>query len=110
MLYMLAWAGLPSLQVVEYGFLASLDRSGSAPWPIQHSLAVEVFNCGGWLTHGDLVLEALVDFIAVVEHRSIPARVRSEWARLRAEGCASVWAPASQEASHVGHAGVGVVV
>ena len=36
-------------------------------------------------------------------------RVRGEWARLRAEGCASVWAPASQESSHVGHAGVGVV-
>ena len=35
--------------------------------------------------------------------------MRSEWARLRAEGCAPVWAPASQESSHVGHAGVGVV-
>ena len=61
-------------------------------------LAVEVFNIGGWLTDGDLVLEALVDFIAVVE-----------WARLWAKGCASAWAPASQESSHVGHAGVRVV-
>ena len=39
----------------------------------------------------------------------IPARVRSEWARLRAKGVASVWAPASQDASHVGSAGVGIV-
>ena len=42
-----------------------------------------------------LVLEAQVDFVAVVEHRLIPAWVRSEW----------VWAPASQESSHVGNAG-----
>ena len=39
----------------------------------------------------------------------IPVRVRSEWARLQHEGRASVWAPASQESSHVGHASVGVV-
>ena len=55
------------------------------------------------------VLEAPVDIIAVVEQRLIPARVRSERARLRAKGCASVWAPAFQESSHVGHAGVGVI-
>ena len=46
---------------------------------------------------------------AVTEHRLIPARVRSEWARLRSKGVASVWAPASQDSSHVGNAGVGVV-
>ena len=74
-----------------------------------HHLSVEVFNVGGWLTHGDLALDAGVDFLAVTEHRLIPARVRSEWARLRAKGVASVWAPASQDASHVGNAGVGVV-
>ena len=45
----------------------------------------------------------------MVEHRLIPARVRSEWARLRCRKIASIWAPASQESSHVGHAGVGVV-
>ena len=53
--------------------------------------------------------DAGVDFLAVVEHRLIPARVRSEWARLRRKGLAIVWAPASQDTSHVGHAGVGVV-
>ena len=50
-----------------------------------------------------------VDFLAVVEHRLIPARVRSEWSRLRRKGLASIWAPASQDSSHVGNAGVGVV-
>ena len=79
------------------------------PGPPDDGLAIEVFNVGGWLPLGNLVLEAPVDFIAVVEHRLIRARVRGEWARLRAKGCASVWAPASQESSHVGHAGVGIV-
>ena len=54
-------------------------------------------------------MDAGLDFLAVTEHRLIPARVRSEWARLRAKGVASVWAPASQDASHVSNAGVGVV-
>ena len=35
--------------------------------------------------------------------------MRSEWARLRSKGVASVWAPASQDSSHVGNAGFGVV-
>ena len=46
-------------------------------------LVLRVFYVGGWLTHGDSALEVGVDFLAVVEHRLIPARVRSEWARLR---------------------------
>ena len=73
-----------------------------------HHLAIEVFNVGGWLTHGDLALNAGLDFFAVTEHRLIPARVRSEWARLKSKGVVSIWAPASQDASHVGNAGVGV--
>ena len=48
-------------------------------------------------------------FFAVVEHRLVPARVRSEWARLRCRRLASIGALASKDASHVGHAGVGVV-
>ena len=63
----------------------------------------------GGLTHGDTALETAADFLAVSEHRLIPARVRCEWAELRRKGVHSVWAPASQEGSHVGHAGVGVV-
>ena len=66
-------------------------------------------NVGCWLAHGDLALDAHVDFLAAVEHRLIPARVRCEWARLKAMGLASIWALASQDSSHVGNAGVGVV-
>ena len=77
------------------------------PAPPCH-LAIEVFNVGSWLTHGDLALEAKIDFLAVAEHRLIPARVRSECARLKSKGVASIWAPASQDSSHLGNAGVGV--
>ena len=48
-------------------------------------------------------------FLSVVEHRLIPARVRSEWDGLRRKFLASVWAPACQDSSHVGNAGVGVI-
>ena len=80
------------------------------PGPPSHShhVGVEVLNVGGWLTDGDLALEAGVDFLAVVEHRLIRARVRSECARLRSKRLASVWAPACQDSSHVGNVGVGV--
>ena len=54
-------------------------------------------------------MDARLDFLAVAEHRLIPARVRSEWARLKSKGVASIWALASQDSSHVGNAGVGVV-
>ena len=35
--------------------------------------------------------------------------MRSEWAGLKSKGLASIWAPASQDSSHVGNAGVGVI-
>ena len=72
-------------------------------------MCLEFHNVGRWLTHGDLALAAGVDFLAVAEHRLIPARVRSEWSRLKVKGLPSIWAPASQASSHVGNAGVGVV-
>ena len=78
------------------------------PGPPCH-LAIEVFNVGGWLSHGDLALDAKLDFLAVAEHRLIPAMVWSEWARLKSKGVAPIWAPASQDSSHVGNAGVRVV-
>ena len=53
-------------------------------------------------------MEVGVDFLAVAEHRLIPARVRGEWSRLRKKGLASIWALASKDSSHVGNAGVGV--
>ena len=73
------------------------------------ALGLEALNVGGWLTHGDTASETTADFLAVSEQRLIPARVRSEWAGLRRKGIHSVWALASQDGSHVGHAGVGVV-
>ena len=57
-----------------------MDWSRQAPEPL------EVFNVGGWLTHGDLALEVKVDYLAVVEHRLIPARARNEWVVLKAKG------------------------
>ena len=44
---------------------------------------------GCWLIHVDLALEVGVDFLAVAEHRLIPARVRSEWSRLKGKLLAS---------------------
>ena len=73
------------------------------------TLGIEVFNVGGWLTHGDYALDTAADLLVICEHRLIPARVRSERASLRSAGFHSVWAPASQEGSHVGHAGDVVV-
>ena len=48
---------------------------GRAGHPGLRSLgvSVELFNVGGWLTHGDFALEAGADFLAVVERRLIPA-------------------------------------
>ena len=87
-------------------WLGRAQHPGPAP---TSQVGIEVFNVGEWLTHGDLALEAKVDFWAVVEHCLIPARVGSEWARLRIKGLASLWAPACQDSSHVGTAGVGII-
>ena len=44
------------------------------PGPGTASFVVEVFYVGGWLTHGDMVLDSEVDFfLAVVERRLILA-------------------------------------
>ena len=82
---------------------------GRARHPGSFGVSVELFNVGGWLTHGDFALESSADFLAVVEHRLIPARVRGEWSRLRRSAVSSIWAPACQGTSHVGNADVGVV-
>ena len=83
--------------------------SGRATHPGPPSQLRHVSLEFGWLTHGDLALDAGVAFLAIAEHRLIPARVCSEWSRLRGKGLSSIWAPASQDSSHVGNAGVGVV-
>ena len=94
--------------LIFWHFWAGRARHPGPPSQLQH-VSLEFHNVGGWLTHGDLALSTGVDFLAVAEHRLIPARVRSEWSRLGGKGISSVWAQASQASSHVGNAGVGVV-
>ena len=79
------------------------------PPSLSTNVGIEFLNVGGWLTHGDFALEVGDDFLVVAEHRLTPARVRREWSRLWSKGLSSIWAPASQDSSHVGNAGVGVV-
>ena len=70
------------------------------PGPPSNNLHVEVFNVGGFFTHGDYVLDTDANFVAVVEHRLVPARARSEGKRLLLACARSVWAPASLEGGH----------
>ena len=87
-------------KVLGFYSVASLDPG---PPSLPRHVGVEFLDVGGWLTHGDLALEVGVDFLAVAEHRLI------EWSRPRKKGLASIWAPASQDSSHVGNAGVGCI-
>ena len=79
------------------------------PLSVPRHVGVEFLNVGGWLAHGDSALEFGVDFLVLAEHRLILARVRSKWSRLKRKGLASLWAPACQDSSHVGNAGVSVI-
>ena len=55
-----------------------------------------------------LLLDARLDFLAVAEHRLIPARVRSEWATAsKVRGLLPFGLLPLQDSSHVGNAGVG---
>ena len=94
--------------LILWHFWAGRARHPGPPSQPQH-VSLEFHNVGCWLTHGDLALHAGVDFLAVAEHGLIPARVRSEWSRLKGKGLSSIWAPASQVSSHVGNARVGVI-
>ena len=54
--------------VLGFDFLVFMMRRAKNPGPgPHHHLAVEFFNVGGWLTHGDLALSASLDFLAVTE-------------------------------------------
>ena len=74
---------------------------------IPGQLSIEFANIGGRLTYGDLALDSCAQFLAVAEHRLIPARARSVGHQLRKAGFHSVWAPACQDSIPGGHAGVG---
>ena len=43
-------------------------------WVSPGSLSVEFANIGSWLTCGDFALDSCPQFLAVAEHRLIPAR------------------------------------
>ena len=74
------------------------------------NLSIECVNVGGWLSNGDTALESTAHFLAVVEHRLIPARSRSVANSLKVTaGFVTVWALACQDSIPGGHAGVGVV-
>ena len=79
-------------------------------FPPSQGFSIECINVGGWLSNGDTALESNSHFLAVVEHRLIPARARSVANSLKnVAGHISVWAPACQDSIPGGHAGVGVV-
>ena len=56
-----------------------------------------------------LVVQSKAHFLAVAEHRLIPARARNVSTQLRKARRSSVWAPSCQDVTPGGHAGVGVV-
>ena len=58
----------------------------SHPGPGPNALDIEVCNVGGFLTHCDYVLDIDAGFLAVVEHRLIPARMRNESTGLKRAG------------------------
>ena len=86
------------------------SRHPGPRFPPSQGFSIECINVGGWLSNGDTALESTEHFLAVVEHRLIPARARSVANSLRVTaGHVSVWAPACQDSIPGGHAGVGVV-
>ena len=71
--------------------------------------SIEFLNVGGWLSRGDLALESKAHFLAVAEHRLVPARARNVITQLRKARRSSVWAPSCQDVTPGGHAGGGVI-
>ena len=70
---------------------------------------IEFLNVGRWLSRGDLALESTAHFLAIAEHRLVPARARTVTTQLRQARRSSVWAPSCQDVTPGGHAGVGVI-
>ena len=80
---------------------------GTSSYP--PGFSIEFLNVGGWLSRGDLALESSAHFLAVAEHRLVPARARTVTYQLRQARRSSVWAPSCQDVTPGGHAGVGVI-
>ena len=86
------------------------EARNPGPRFLSKDLSIESVNVGGWISNGDTALESTAHFLAVVEHRLIPARSRSVTNSLKVtSGLVSVWAPACQDSIPGGHAGVGVI-
>ena len=66
------------------------------PRPGSEYLAVEFLNVGCWLSHGDLALEHDGDFLAVSEHKLIPARCRDACHGMSKRGTHAIWSPTNQ--------------
>ena len=45
--------------------------------------SIEFLNVGGWLSRGDLALESTAHFLAIAEHRLVPAQARTVTTQLR---------------------------
>ena len=93
---------LPRLKKARHGSVnhASVGRV----WAVDH-LSVEFVNVGGWSTNGNMALDSGAQFLAVAEHRLIPARVG-----LLVISCAKLASsPACQDPIPGGHGGVGVI-
>ena len=56
-----------------------------------------------------MALESDAHFLAIAEHRLVPARARTVNTQLRQARRSSVWAPSCQDVTPGGHAGVGVI-
>ena len=80
---------------------------GTSSYP--SGFSIEFLNVGGWLSRGDLALESSAHFLAIAEHRLVPARARTVTTQLRQARRSSVWAPSCQDVTPGGHAGVGVI-
>ena len=65
-------------------------------------ISVEFLNIDGWLSWGDLALESRAHFLAVAEHRLVPAGTRNVTSQLRQAGISSVWDPSCQDSTPVG--------
>ena len=76
---------------------------GTSSYP--PGFSIEFLNVGGWLSRGDLALESSAHFLAVAEHRLVPARARAVTTQLRQARRSSVWAPSCQDVTPGGHAG-----
>ena len=93
-------------------WMLSIGRArhpGPCPSYYPSGFSVEFLNVGGWFSGGDLALESKAHFLAVAEHRLIPARARNVSTQLRKARRSSVCAPSCQDVTPGGHAGVGVI-